>query len=181
MSIKIYLAGPDVFRKNAVEHLNNLKEICSKYGFIGLAPLDNVIEIPEEDRFSPIHSQLIFKANVDLIRECDVIISNILPFRGACVDDGTAWELGFGYALGKRLYGYSEYKKLSLMGITAFMFNKDKQPQFTEVENFRNTANLMIVDSIKELGGEIYETFEECVSSLYNEMQSVFLDSIRIK
>ena len=182
--IKIYLAGPDVFRANAIEHLNTLKEICKKYGFVGLAPLDNVIELPEEDKFTPIHSKLIFKANVDLIRECDVIIANVLPFRGACADDGTAWELGCGYALGKKLYGYSEFSNLSLKAITNIMFDINRQEEFTEVENFGNTVNLMLADSIKELGGSIYKTFEECIVDLYNEMQSaaeqIKYDSINV-
>ena len=170
--IKIYLAGPDVFRANAIEHLNTLKELCIEYGFIGLAPLDNVIEIPEENKFTPFHSKLIFKANVELIRECDVIIANVLPFRGACADDGTAWELGCGYALGKKLYGYSEFNNLSLKAITNIMFELDRQQEFTEVENFGNTVNLMIADSIREFGGEIYKTFEECLKNLHDELQA---------
>ena len=170
--IKIYLAGPDVFRSNAIEHFEILKQICKKYGFIGLVPLDNVIEIPEKDKFTPIHSHFIFKANVDLIKECDVIIANLLPFRGACVDDGTAWELGCGYAYGKKLYGYSLSCDMSLKEITKMMFEIRTQNMFTEVENFGNPVNLMLVNSIKELGGNIFKTFEECVKNLHDELQS---------
>ena len=37
----IYIAGPSVFREDAIEYGNKLKELCLKYGFIGLYPLDN--------------------------------------------------------------------------------------------------------------------------------------------
>ena len=42
---KIYLAGPDVFRVNAIEHGNTIKAICRTYGFDPLYPLDN--ELPK--------------------------------------------------------------------------------------------------------------------------------------
>ena len=166
--MKIYLAGPDVFRENAIEHLNNLKVLCEKYGFIGLAPLDNVVEVSVIQANTPFHSNLIFMANVDLIKECDVIIANISPFRGACADDGTAWEIGCGYALGKKLYGYSDMCNLSLRAITNIMFDIERQPEYPIVEQFGNTVNLMLIDSIKETGGNVFKTFEECLIDLKN-------------
>ena len=39
--MKIYIAGPDVFEKNAAEIGMKYKEICSLYGHEGLYPLDN--------------------------------------------------------------------------------------------------------------------------------------------
>jgi nucleoside 2-deoxyribosyltransferase len=165
--IKIYLAGPDVFRQNAIEHFNNLKEICRKQGFEGIAPLDNTVEINSEDECTPIHSNLIFTANVDMIKECDIIVANIEPFRGAGVDDGTAWEIAYGFALGKKIWGYSDYSNLSLKAITNVMFDITRQEHYPIVENFGNTANLMIVESIKKSGGNIFKTFEECIESVY--------------
>ncbi len=166
--MKIYLAGPDVFRENAIEHLNGLKELCKQYKFEGLAPLDNVIEIPECDKFTPKHSNLIFKANFDLIKECDVIIANIVPFRGACIDDGTAWEIGCGFAFGKKIYGYSELYTRTLVDITDRYRGSmgDYDDEYVIIENFGNGVNLMICDSIKESGGEICETFEDCLRKL---------------
>jgi nucleoside 2-deoxyribosyltransferase len=37
----IYLAGPDVFRINALEHFIEMKKLCQKYGFNDLSPFDN--------------------------------------------------------------------------------------------------------------------------------------------
>ena len=36
---KLYLAGPDVFRADAVAHGEALKALCARYGFEGLYPL----------------------------------------------------------------------------------------------------------------------------------------------
>ncbi|MFA5409635.1 MAG: nucleoside 2-deoxyribosyltransferase [Bacilli bacterium] len=171
--IKIYLAGPDVFRKNAIEHLESLKKLASQYGFEGLAPLDNVVIVSDEEIGTPVHSNLIFKANVDLIKKCDIIIANINPFRGACIDDGTAWEIGCGYAWGKMIYGYSDFCNLSLKAITQIMFDVNRQEEYSEIEDFGNTVNLMIVDSIKNSGGSIFKTFEDCLVSFYNKKFSV--------
>lgn len=164
--LKIYLAGPDVFRSNAVEHLAELKRLCSEMEFEGLAPLDNVIEIDINDMNTKKHSGLIFTANVELIKECDIIIANLIPFRGACIDDGTAWEIGCGFALGKKVFGYTEFCDFSLVNVTKFMFDLDKQPEFPEVEDFGNPVNLMISDSILKSGGAIFKSFSDCLNEL---------------
>ena len=43
-SYNIYLAGPNVFKRNAMEDLNQLKNISKKYKQIGNAPLDNEVD-----------------------------------------------------------------------------------------------------------------------------------------
>lgn len=92
---KIYIAGFDVFKDDAIDVGNKYKEICKLYGFVGLYPLDNTFS----------RSDLIFKGNVGLINESDIIVANLNNFRGQTMDDGTAFELGYGYASGKILYG----------------------------------------------------------------------------
>lgn len=180
--MKIYLAGPDVFRNNAIEHLDGLKQLCKNHGFTGLAPLDNVLEIEDKDKFTPKHSNLIFKANVDLIRECDVIIANILPFRGVCIDDGTAWEIGCGYALGKKIYGYSPLFTKTLVEITKKAPYNLVDKDYPIIEDFGNGVNLMICDSISNSGGGIFETFEDCLEHLsktIKKMDQISDDVIR--
>lgn len=39
--LTIYLAGPDVFRPDALTHGQNLKALCAEFGHRGLYPLDN--------------------------------------------------------------------------------------------------------------------------------------------
>lgn len=44
---KIYLAGPDVFEKDALAQGEVLKKLCNDFGFEGVFPLDN--DIQEDD------------------------------------------------------------------------------------------------------------------------------------
>ena len=173
---KIYLAGPDVFRtKEQVKEVTAfLKETCKKYGYTGNFPLDTEL-VPEDGNYgSQQFSFLIFRNNIRLIEESDVVIANLENFRGPNTDDGTAFELGYGFALKKILYGYSptaqksytrHYKTFSENVSPSYKTEMEKA--FPEVENFEgNTANLMLVGAIHDAGGKIFNTFEECVKDL---------------
>lgn len=164
--LKIYIAGPDVFRSDAISKFEEIKIITNKYNYIGLIPIDNTIDISDNDKFTKSHSKLIFNSNVHLIDKCDIIIANLEPFRGACVDDGTSWEIGYGFALGKKIYGYSPFFDQLLKDITLKTFDINKQPEYSIIENFGHPVNLMIVDSIEKSGGKIFKTFEDCLKNL---------------
>ena len=156
---KIYLAGPDVFRVNPLEYFEKLKVLCLHYEFKGLSPFDN--ENFNGELFSKDHSINVFKSNINLIKKCDIIIANLVPFRGACIDDGTAWELGYGYFCGHLLYGYTSYCNVKL----PHQFNsKNNLFEYPHIESFGdNCVNLMIQESIESSGGKIMKTFEDCL------------------
>ncbi|MEK7090084.1 MAG: nucleoside 2-deoxyribosyltransferase, partial [Patescibacteria group bacterium] len=48
----------------------------------------------------------IYRGDVSQVRESDIVVANCNSFRGALMDDGTAYELGYGNALSKPSYGY---------------------------------------------------------------------------
>lgn len=100
--MKIYLAGPEVFLDDARDLGAQKTALCRSYGFTGLFPLDGEPVMAGKEM-----SRAIFAANIDLIRQADAIVANLTPFRGLSADPGTAFELGFGFALGKRVAGYS--------------------------------------------------------------------------
>lgn len=147
--MKIYLAGPDVFRGDAKEHGEKLKQRCKDFGHVGLFPLDNEIV--------PLDSKKIFEANLALIREADLVLANINPFRGPSVDPGTAWEMGAAKALNKPVYAYTndfrEYKERTLAS--------ENHPI---VEDFGMLDNLMIVHG----SFAIFNSFEEALSMVAN-------------
>ena len=91
--LKIYLAGPDVFRPDAFAQGERLKALCAELELQGLYPLDH--SVPEGIVNPPEQALWIYQANLN-------------PFRGAEPDSGTAFELGYAAALGKPLYGYIE-------------------------------------------------------------------------
>lgn len=97
---RVYLAGPGVFRKDATAFGEMLKQKCARAGLVGCFPLDNEIAggSPRQQ------AERIYRANVDLISGAKAIIADISPFRGPHMDQGTAWELGYGIAKGLPVY-----------------------------------------------------------------------------
>ena len=102
--LKLYLAGPDVFLPNAFEQGERLKALCAEFGVQGLYPLDH--SVPEGIVEPVEQARWIYQANLELIRQADVVLANLNPFRGAEPDSGTSFELGYAAALGKPLFGY---------------------------------------------------------------------------
>ena len=97
----LYLAGPDVFRLDAVARGAALKALCAAAGASGLFPIDG-------DVVNAVHDPAaIREANMAMIRRCDAVVANMTPFRGPSMDPGTAYEMGAGSALGKLVVGYT--------------------------------------------------------------------------
>lgn len=175
---KIYLAGPEVFFSNSLEIGNKKKEICEKYGFEGLYPLDN--EVPSDNRKPRDIGLDISKLNEKLINDCDFLVANIRPFRGPSLDVGTAYEIGYAKALGKKCYGYSN----NVSGYNARVkdyYNLDINDKFDKnkmfIENFDMIDNLMIDGGIKDSGGFIItksnfdeiSLFEKLIITIYTQ------------
>ena len=149
MSGCIYIAGQDVFAPNAREIGERYKAICQKYGFTGLYPLDNDTTV--------VSARDIFLGNVNRIRRADIVIANLNAFRGDCMDDGTAWEIGFAFGLKKAIYGYTSDMRSLRERIGAF------DGKGYAVENFNNPVNLMIAESVVTI---VQGGFEDCFSWL---------------
>jgi nucleoside 2-deoxyribosyltransferase len=94
--MKIYFAGPDVFRRDAIAHAEVLRRLASTHGHVALLPLDN----EANDAVG------ICAANLAMIRDADAVIANLNPFRGCEPDSGTCFEVGAAVALGKRVVAY---------------------------------------------------------------------------
>jgi nucleoside 2-deoxyribosyltransferase len=102
---RVYLAGPEVFLYSAKEIGEHKKALCKKYGFEGIFPIDAAIDTQGK---SPRELGLcISDVNEGLIKNCDIVIANITPFRGPSADVGTVYEMGFAHALGKRVFAYT--------------------------------------------------------------------------
>lgn len=103
----IYLAGPDVFRPDAIKHGEYLKSLCHEHGFNAHYPFDN--EIPA---LSNPHdtAREICKLNIKLLRQCSAVLANLNDFRGHEPDSGTCFEVGMAIALGKPVWAYFDNK-----------------------------------------------------------------------
>lgn len=146
---KIYLAGPDVFKPNALKYGEELKGVCQKHGFIGLFPLDN--EIKTDGLSSQQIAVKIQKANIELIKSCDGVVANLCSFRGCEPDSGTVWEVGFATGLGKKVLGYTDDLR-SLKEKTIEILKLEKNSKYDNkdlfIEDFSLSHNLMFADII---------------------------------
>ena len=149
---RIYLAGPDVFEANSIELGKEYVNLCKEYGFEGFYPLDNVINFKQEKEKI---AQEIFLKNKELIDKCDIIIANLNSFRGYEADSGTIWECGYGFALGKKVYGYMD-------NIDSYLNKFDTKDKFLkdnkyvdkdnkDIEDFNLPINLMISCSCEKI------------------------------
>ena len=141
--IKIYLAGPDVFCSNAKEIGAKLKIKCEEKGAEGLFPLNNEVFDPYK----------IVQGNMEMIRKADVVLANCNDFRGKDMDSGTAFEIGYAIALGKKVICYcldlrSQIEK----------YGEKNGPYITE--DFGSPLNIMIADTC-----DIYSSFDEALEA----------------
>jgi len=161
---KIYLAGFDVFYTNALEILNKKKELCESYGFIGLAPLDNAVNfsLPKEEI-----RRVIYEANIELIKQSDILVVNLNSFRHGEPDAGTVFEIGYGVALGKAVYVYVDSTESMLEKTRAYDEHCEKvegvwlDAQGLMIEDFEGMFNLMITESTTIINGNLQEVLKQ--------------------
>jgi nucleoside 2-deoxyribosyltransferase len=102
---EIYLAGPEVFLPDPLCRAAELKAICAALGAIGRFPLDNQTEVADPD--PDVMAGNISRADEALVRACDAVVANMMPYRGPSMDPGTIYEMGFARGLGKLVVGYT--------------------------------------------------------------------------
>lgn len=188
MTKRIYLAGPEVFLQDPHAAGAAKKGVCARFGLQGVFPLDNDLDLAE---LTPEESGLhISQANERLIRDADAIIANMTPFRGPSMDVGTAFEMGFGRALGIPVLGYTNVAELFLhrsIAITGARQQDDRWIDAEEMslEDFSMTDNLMLDGAVIASGFQVFSqatppetrftdltAFEKCVRTLADYFQT---------
>jgi nucleoside 2-deoxyribosyltransferase len=145
---RIYLGGPEVFLPDGIAIGAEKKAICARYGFEGCFPLD--VE-PDPERISRVGAAgAIFAVCVELMAGCELMIANMTPFRSVSMDVGTAVEVGFMYASGKRVFGYSNRAADYRARVEHALGSLD-----SEVESFGLADNLMCVVPVEMSGGTV--------------------------
>lgn len=142
---KAYIAGPDVFYPDAADLANKARLVAARHDIDALIPIDNEIK----DKQGAELSAAIFKANVKMINEADIVIANLSPFRGPSADAGTVWEVGYAFAQGKKIFAFSddmrEYK------------DRVGKPDGMLIEDFGSQDNLMIAHAVHSISPTIEE------------------------
>jgi nucleoside 2-deoxyribosyltransferase len=160
MSMRIYLAGPDVFLVNSRDIGMRKRAICARHGLTGVFPAD------EEDAFNPALSRseqglAISRAIERVMRSCDAMIVNLTPFRGPSADVGSAYEMGFMRALGRPIFAYTNddrpfFDRVSAYsnGVIRMRSSGDHEdPDGMAIEAFGLHDNLMLAGGVIASGG----------------------------
>jgi nucleoside 2-deoxyribosyltransferase len=175
--MKAYLAGPDVFLPNALANAAAKVAICAKYGILGRPPLNEEFEalaaLPADAAWRGI-----FHKDIEMMEDCDIIIANLTPFRGASADAGTLIEVGWFLGRGKKVFGYSNTATLFAARSAAQVAAVPDPIAGLAVEGFVLPDNLMIPGAVEYGGGlpitlpadgrdrafDALEVFEDCVA-----------------
>ena len=156
---KIYIAGPDIFRPDAMNIAERQKALCARYDFVPLHPLDGDPPMAT----SPDAAMDIFLANRSRMCAADAIIANLTPFRGPSADPGTVFELGFMLALPRPAFAYSRTAKLFRQRTIAIDAGAILEPgtgrwtdgEGLEIEDFGLADNLMIDCALRVSGSPL--------------------------
>ena len=160
--MKIYLAGPDVFRQDAADWAEVARRQCTAAGHRALVPLDGV------ETTAP----GIYAANIALLREADAVLANLNPFRGCEPDSGTCVEVGFALALGKPVVGYigrdeSTVARVGRLGGTPPVRREQRwlDGDGLYVEDFGLPLNLMLAVPARIVVGGLAEALQALQSA----------------
>lgn len=158
---RVYLAGFEVFRQDAAAYGLQLKEICRRYGFEGLYPLDNAVPAGLQPQAA---AQWIYTANLALIRHSDLLLANLNNFRGYEPDSGTCFEVGFATALGKPCWAYLSTEQTLVQQVPHRRNERGDciDAEAYLVEDFGLSRNLMLACSTQIVHGDI----EDCLARI---------------
>jgi nucleoside 2-deoxyribosyltransferase len=142
--VKLYLAGPDVFRPDAGVWAEQVRALCRRDGHEALIPLD-AMQAAAAD---------IYRSNLSLIGAADAVLANLNPFRGAEPDSGTCVEVGYALALGKPVIGYLDAQlPLRERLQAADVGGVSRDAAGWAVENFGLPLNLMLAVPVRLVQG----------------------------
>ena len=159
---RVYLAGPEVFLPEARAIGSAKAAICAAAGLEGIFPLDQSLDLEGKPKL--VQATLISEADEAMMRACDLCIANLTPFRGASMDSGTAYEVGFMRALGRPVLGYTnvaaDYAARALAWRAARARadgapTPDADRPDVVVEDFGLAENLMIAIAVRASGSDV--------------------------
>lgn len=149
--LRLYLAGPEVFRPDADAEGARLAALCAQAGARGLFPLhEEGVDIRA--------------ACIEMIEQADGLIANITPFRGIHMDPGTAFEIGYAEARGKPVFLWSDDPRPLTARVPPGADGRDGEGHL--VEDWGKPENLMIVPDGRTVWPSPQEAVAEAVAVL---------------
>ncbi len=145
--MKLYLAGPDVFRADVAAWCERVRSLCRAAGHQALVPIDTAQTTAAE----------IYRHNLRLIGEADAVLANLNPFRGTEPDSGTCVEIGYALALRMPVIGYAQDMRplRQRLAATAGADGVWRDAAGCAVEDFGLPCNLMLAVPLRLVEGDI--------------------------
>ncbi len=180
--IFVYLAGPEVFLKDAVavgkQRKRVIRELCDAqdwpFRLVGLFPLDNEIPDFKPDRDTAMR---IYRGNISLMDRAHAVAANMVRFRGPGMDNGTAFEMGYMRAAGKPVFGYYDaapfYGSNETPGkyadrVAASCGLDQERPTVDSdglaIEDFGLEDNLMMIGALEDSGSVLQAGFRDAIN-----------------
>ena len=155
-----------MFLPDAVEVGEAKKSLCAEHGLEGVFPLDSPTAhldgLPDHEA-----GLGIFDICIALMDSCDLAIANMTPFLGPSMDVGTAVEMGYMFAQGKPVFGYTSSTAGYADRVTLDGFHIEP---FGLADNLmapgtvaRSTGGLPIQHAGAEAGIPAIDAFVECL------------------
>ncbi len=142
-----------MFLHNAVATLRIKKQKLELKGFEVLTPLDTDIAMPSAFQIAI--------SNTELIRQCDIVLADVQPFRGTEPDSGTVFEIGYAKALGKAVVTYNNPINSYQERLEEWDYKHCYGTPNFQPEAFGLKQNLMISCHCRE-----FATFQEALKSM---------------
>jgi len=101
--MKIYIAGPLCSEENR-KFLEEIDKICKEFNFDTFLPHRDAGLYENEDDIKRISER-----DLEEIKKCDFMIGVL---NGICIGAGTAWEMGYAQAIGKKVIGLKTDRKI---------------------------------------------------------------------
>lgn len=164
----IYLSGFERYEEDGKVILDKMKEICKKYGYEAVSPLDFAPGVEKIESDNPyIWAANVFDNCQQHVRNCDIIIADLNDFRGYEINNDVGFECGMGFQLGKKLYGYMDNTDKLIHKIPHTGQEMGYRDQTgSNVEDFDYPANLMFSCSMKIFEGSFETVIEKIIKDL---------------
>ena len=157
--IRLYLAGPEVFHRDAVQLGMAKQMMCARFHYQGLYPLDGA---PDGVPADPPDAGAIYARCLSMIHAADAGIFNLTPFRGPSADVGTVLELGVMAALGKPCFAYTHVAEDLIdrlhanPGLTRDEAGTWRDADAMSAEDFGLADNLMLDGTLAAQGRQVH-------------------------
>jgi nucleoside 2-deoxyribosyltransferase len=99
-----YIAGP-LFNEKEREFLEEINAVCRAIGISTYLPSQ------DGGLLSKDNDDEVFQMDIKALNKADIVVASL---NGTDVDSGTAFELGYGFAKGKKLFGlHTDFRTFS--------------------------------------------------------------------